>query len=89
MPTLKIIGTHENANSTSNSSNQSGSFSSRTVHLTNFGATPALVTIVPASGSNTTWVMLANSAVTLSKSANDVVQTNSTSVVISKSVVSG
>jgi hypothetical protein len=89
MPTLKIVSTVENANSTSNSTNQPLAFSARTVHLTNYGATPALVTIVPASGSNTTWIMLANSAITLSKSANDVITTNSTTVSVSKSTVSG
>lgn len=89
MPILKIVGTIENANSTSNSSNQPLAFPSRSVHLTNYGATPALVTIVPAAGSNTTWVMLGNSAITVSKSANDVITTNSTSVVVSKSTVSG
>lgn len=89
MPILKIIGTVENANSTSNSSNQPLAFSSRTVHLTNYGATPALITVVPASGSNTTWIMLANSSVTVSKSANDIVTSNSTTLAISKSVVGG
>lgn len=89
MPILKIVGTIENANSTSNTTNQPLAFPSRTVHLTNYGATPALITIVPASGSNTTWIMLGNTAITLSKSANDVVVSNSTTLSISKSTVSG
>lgn len=89
MATVKIVGTVENANSTSNSTNQPLTFASRAAFVTNYGATAALLTIVPASGSNTTLIMLANSTLQISKSANDVITSNSTTVAVSKSVVTG
>jgi hypothetical protein len=89
MATLKIIGLVDNANSTSNSTNQANSFSARSVTLTNYGATPALLTVVPAVGANTTFIMIPNSYLSVLKSANDVVTSNSTTLSMSRSTITG
>ena len=87
--TVKISGTVDNANATSNSTNQTSVFSKRAAFVTNYGATAALLTIVPAVGSNTTLIMLPNSTLNVIKNANDVITSNSTTVVVSSSVVTG
>jgi hypothetical protein len=89
MAILKIIGLVDNANSTSNSSNQANNFSARAVTLCNYGATPALLTIVPAVGVNTTFVMIPNSYLSLLKNANDVITSNSTTLSVSRSTITG